>query len=885
MNATTSRAITIGFVIACLTAPASAAIQDEMALVKQRVVTLLRGGEPAAGDPAGDSRYVRSVRVADARRDQFMDDEPMRIVWDDPDDREAPERINHFAGRLRTLAEGYRTPTSRLHGSDAVRERIFAGLEHLLEHFNPDTSRPGNWHPWLISIPSNVGAIALLMEDELPADLRQALETSLTHELQEMVLDGANAASEARNHMYLALLQGDAERLNRAAEHAIDAVTYSTAVGVREDYSYLYHGHIPYAGVYGAGFAHRAAQFMYLFDGTRWAASPAQRELIANLLLEHSRWFVMGPHLDLHVAGRTYARQRSTGSLASAMVLMSRVATSRQAEMGPAASAVLREGASVSTELAAIADELEATEPNPPRGFRFWYASELGAYRSDDYHVGWRQFSTRIQDYEHLEFFRVGGEGGWNLAYGFTNILRDGEEWYADNALHPGIDMNYLPGTTSRVDAHPEADPWTPEASGIGHSLNYGTAALSGGAGWREGGVSGFVLQPVHGNFTAHKSLHFFPGGFWALGSAITVDDAASHNGQPVNTTVLQWVVGDSDAALQLSGNRRVEPGQDTTVLEDVRWAWIDNIACIFAEPTRIHARYVDGVVRLWLDHGVNPRDEAYAYAVLPNASLAEAREFADQATVAPTAHQPHVHTVHDPRRGAESMMFFAAGRSQDVEVDRPTAVYRRRHGDEIALAVQNPMHDGSVIELTMDPPAEIVHADDGIAFGAADDTGRQRFTIDTTLGRIYRLGGGELGRQIGPVPREDLAAFHTFDVQVDSNATQTILTAHIPLEAVEAGYELTLHGFKGHMLHRFDETDIMDRPSENLVRYRWDRALNEAHEPTHSSNQRAGDFRLILRAPMKAARAYFTVPAFNDEGEVQPDAELPVDADNPRRD
>ena len=71
--------------------------------------------------------------------------------------------------------------------------------------------------------------------------VRASLEASLTHQLKLMRLSGANAAWEARNHAYLALLQGDSQRLARAADRIFGTVRYSSDGGVREDFSYLFH--------------------------------------------------------------------------------------------------------------------------------------------------------------------------------------------------------------------------------------------------------------------------------------------------------------------------------------------------------------------------------------------------------------------------------------------------------------------------------------------------------------------------------------------------------------------------------------------------------------------------------------------------------------------
>lgn len=117
------------------------------------------------------------------------------------------------------------------------------------------------------------------------------------------------------------------------------------------------------------------------------------------------------------------------------------------------------------------------------------------------------------------------GSEGWNLAFGFTNILRtDGSgSWFGDDgAILENIDMEHLPGTTSRIGGNPVNPPVTDPGIGtVGYSLNMGTSPYASGVGWGNGGVAGFHLIPKYGDFEAKKSVHFFENGYWALGSDI----------------------------------------------------------------------------------------------------------------------------------------------------------------------------------------------------------------------------------------------------------------------------------------------------------------------------------------------------------------------------
>lgn len=417
-----------------------ASLQSDLDIVKARTVELLAGG--AGNGP----RRTRALASLDERVEALLAKPVVVLTWPAVEDEATlNQHINSQLGSVLSLAEGWASPGGRFVDDPQVLARALASLDNILTLYNADTPRPGNWYYWLIAIPDKLGAIGLLLEPGLPPPLRTRLEASLVFQLRGMNLSGANAAWEARNHAYLALLQQDPERLQRSAQRIFDTVRYSADGGVREDFSYLFHGHIPYAGVYGAGFAETVAQFMFLFDGTRWSASPERRQLLVNLLLEHFRWFVVAGVWDPVVNGRVYDNLRRADGALAAMLFMTRVSHDATAELRGAAAALLRDGTAVHGSVAAFADALVDVAPQPVHGLRYWHTADMGAWADDGYHVSFRQYSRRVQDYEYLN---RQGPSGWNFAYGFTHISRTGREWFdgptETQAVHD-IDWDHLP--------------------------------------------------------------------------------------------------------------------------------------------------------------------------------------------------------------------------------------------------------------------------------------------------------------------------------------------------------------------------------------------------------------------------------------------------------
>jgi hyaluronate lyase len=845
--------------------------------VKSRTVALLAGGE-------GDGPHRRrALADLDGHVDAILQQPESPVTWPAAEGEATvnQEIHRHLAG-VQRLATAWAAPGSRHEGSPAVLKRALRGLDNAVSLVAPGTPRPGNWYYWVIAIPERLGVVGLLLEPALPEGLRRRLEEALTAQLREMTLTGANGAWEARNHAYLALLAGDAGRLDRAARRLFDTLRFSADSGLREDFSYLYHGHIPYAGVYG-GFVETAAQFVHLLDGTPWAARPERRDLLGRYLLEHVAWLIAGGLWDPAVCGRVYDEPRSARGGLSAMLYLTQIASSPSAfsqteGLRRSASALIADGAPIDPAVAAFADRLAAPDDDR-RGFRYWYASELGVYRSDAFRVSLRQFSERVMDYEYLN---RQGPDGWNLAYGFTHVSRSGDEWFDGSRGERPVrhmDWQRLPGTTTRLDAHPRNDAGAPLVQG--YSLNFGRAPLAGGAAAGSRGIAAFELLPTHGDFVARKSVSFFDEGFVALGSGIT-STAAADEARPVLTTLLQWVTPAETTDFVVDG-RAVELGESPVELSAPGWCAVDGVGLVPLQPMTLQARRIGRVVTVWLDHGPAPRGASYAYVLLPAMSADGVQSWAAAPPVTVAAHDETTHVVGRTDSAAgenwQTAAFFEAGTAAGIRVDGPTLLTWSGDGASGAVGVQEPLHTQGRrnVELPLTPTAE-VSADDAVSARVEE---RLHLAVQHERGRIYRAAWGPASSAPHPSPRVELPDLYAFRAGVDADPQRAIFTVDLGASAASSQYTLELHGPRGHRLHTFRDADIVDRPGPTVVRYAWRHGQETpgiGAEDEDGRTQREGDFRLVLETPMTTATQYVSIPHFDAQGRPRPST-LPRDA------
>lgn len=857
--------------------PAATDSLGDLHIVKHRALTYMLGGN------GQDFHRKSAVQKTDTWIEAHLEKQFQPLQWDESAAVIMNQRLAKAASDLHRLAVAYRSDGSRFKGSGKMKERIFAGIGNILEHYNAATPRPGNWYQWLITLPNHLGAIGLLMENELPSALLKRMKETLRHELSpKLILTGTNASWEARNHIYLALLDDDLDRLERAADYVFRSVRYGPRQGIREDYCYLFHGHIPYAGGYGAGFAQTVSEFIYVFDGSPWAIKPVHHEIIRNLLLEHTRWFLAAGQIDLHVRGRTLKRGMGNWNLVlEALLVLAQTNDPGSPEVAKTAAAMLKARPDVDLDLtsAGFADRLQFTDGRLPSGFRYWASGEIGVFKQPSFHVGFRQFSSRVQDYEYL-MREDGGEGGegWNLPYGFTNIMREdgANSWYQsteeEGGMLPEIDLDHLPGTTTRIGAAPENppfrhDPNVPTMSTTGFSLNFGKSSFAGGVGWQDGGVAGFVLEPVYGDFSAKKSLHFFPGGFWALGSDIR-STATAKKDQPVHTTILQWVSRDSEPVLKVGGKSVILEGDQQLTLKKVKWFSLEQekVAVVFHNPTDISVRLKGKVITVWLDHGVNPDAARYAYAVMPDVTPEEAQRFAKNLPFKPERYDGKVHAVADENQQHTGIVFFEPETCLGMTSETPALVFRNGGNEGGVFTLQDPLHGNHDLKITATGiRGKITEIDEAVT--VSKGTGDSMvIEVPSRMGRIYRFGYGAAGSNTSGVPRMNLhpSSYENFSVEANSDAEKTTLTVHLPEDAIQKEYKLSVHFSKSQRLHDFTEADVIDRPTRNIVRYRWNRdpavgppVFSEYLKLSH------GKFKVMLVTELIVMEDDITVPDF----------------------
>jgi chondroitin AC lyase len=126
---------------------------------------------------------------------------------------------------------------------------------------------------------------------------------------------GENMVWLAQNHLYLALVTNDLEKLDHVQAGMVGQCATHPAQtagvrneGIKEDYSFHQHGALLYTGGYGRSFFEDMPQYLWAARDTRYRVPPEGIEAFARYALGSTVWSIYENYYDPSCRGREIAR-------------------------------------------------------------------------------------------------------------------------------------------------------------------------------------------------------------------------------------------------------------------------------------------------------------------------------------------------------------------------------------------------------------------------------------------------------------------------------------------------------------------------------------------------------------------------------------------------
>ncbi|MFM9371474.1 polysaccharide lyase 8 family protein [Streptomyces sp. Da 82-17] len=735
-----------------------AAAEDEFAVLRARWRTLLLGdGFSPTAEPF---RSKLAALGATARRHlDALDPKPGSLwpdaVWADPEPDKDQEsygysgRIQESATRLRTLAEAYCQPGTGLTGDTAARDRIVAAYAHLLADVYHENQTPyGNWYSWEIGAPQPLLDVAVLLHEHLGAELIAATVRAVDHFVPDSKVaqytgtsTGANRIDLCRVLALRGVLDGTAAKVTLARDAMSPTFPYVTkGDGLYADGSLIQHTNVPYTGSYGAVLIDGTGRLLALLDESSWQVTDPKRQLFLDAVEAAYAPFLHDGLMMDGVSGRAISRGLTAGDpngvqqddhlrghavIGSVLVLAQGASPAEAARWRALAKGWLTRdryadvttgrtlGVAALSRVNALLADASVTAAPEPLGHRLFPSMDRAVHRTRTFTASLSSASKRITYYENGNGENVRGwHTGAGMLYWWAGDANGGQ--YSDG-WWPTVDPYRLPGTTASLKrlADGEGGTWgaaTPDTTWAGGTTDgtYATLAQH--------------LLGLSSTLRARKSWFFLDDAVVCLGAGITATD-----GTGVHTVVDNRSLG-ADGTAQLVVDGRV---RDTDGAVDARWAHLDGHAgYVFPGGTPLTTLREDRTgawkdingggattpvtrryVTLTADHGTDPADASYAYAVLPGASRERtAARAADPDWLLTLANSARAQGIRVPSLGFTGVTFWEPGTVGKVDVDAPVCVQivERRDGTAV-LTVSDPNRAVRALRLTWRHPVHTV--------------------------------------------------------------------------------------------------------------------------------------------------------------------------------
>lgn len=687
------------------------------------------GYDPAAEPYA--SRLAETGERARAFRDA-MRPAPDALWPGHPFDPPTGITLSH--SRLWTMTRAYVQRGTGLTGDPGLLADILRGLDHLsATAYHPSVTPYGNWWEWQIGSPRLLTDIVAALYDQAGPGRIGAACAAVDHFVPDSLLADYSGTSTGANRVDLC--RGVALRgiLGRAPERialARDALSpvfphVTEGDGLYADGSFVQHTWVAYSGTYGQVLLDGLGRLLALLAGSAWEITdPLRQNVLDGVEHAYAPFLHDGLVMD-SVNGRAISRGFLTsddrhimrsdhfhgGQLIAAIALLAEGASRAERERWHARVKGWIERDTVSPILTArqydVADLARlhaiAAAPLPaapePVGHRLFPAMDRAVHRRPGFTVNIAMASDRIAHYECGN-----GENprGWHTGSGMVSWWTPGHGDQYTDWFWPTVDWYRLPGTTVSTRRLPDraGGEWgapKPDVRWVGGTTDGEYAAI------------GQHLKGLGSTLDARTSWFCVADAVICLGAGITCAD-----GVPVETVVDNRNLGESGAPALTRGPRwahleghggwLVLDGDLRTLREDRTGAWSD------INTTSTTERRTRRWQTLWLDHGTDPTDAAYAYVLLPGASRHEVtRRAADPYWLRILANDGTCQAVTVPSLGLTAANFWQPGTAGPLTAASPAGVLLRRHGRTATLCVSEPTRTGQPVEIVWDHPVRAV--------------------------------------------------------------------------------------------------------------------------------------------------------------------------------
>ena len=737
-------------------------------------------GSPELNDMSNDSIREKIEALDKAARDKWatMNREPDRfILWGSEPPVESVELARQYGG-LRTLAKAWATFGCEFYQNDEIRVAVIEGVEWMYQHMygRAEIEERGwrsahafNWYYWFCDAPDFLCDIFYCLEDHFTLEDRrkylECFEWCSTFMRNSFKRD--TALSRIWTGTKVGLACEDPDWLyGEYVDFDMLLGFGETEEGPRIDYVQWTHG-MPYNNAYGVLNLDRVLYVASTLAGTPLEfLNPKQYNQFMLIKYMFEAAMYKGQAFMMFRGRQTASTEGGAGGaiVGHAMQMYGMFGEDEDRYLAKflkrsADNPLTKRGIKsiVSIETSRIVDSILGDDELKLDEYEYahaWFTGDRAAQHRNNYAIGIAMSSKREPAWECIN---SANKTGWHTGDGATYLYTDYDHYQfdVDNFIVKNLDLAYrVPGTTE--------DSRERVARSIRSSYNYrGTKSYAGSMqiedkyilaamDFESYNYEGPDVDPNDGDYggsppphkndlRAKKAWFCFDDEIVCLGAGIT-----STMDSPVHTTVEHKRIVSDELGIYIDGVGKMPASEFEKRDTGAAFALMDGHAgYAFPWGGELYARRYTSVnannqdfFELGLEHGKNPENATYAYAILPYASAEKLNTYAKNPDVEIISNTERVQAVIEKSLNIKCYAFHEAADLAGVAADAPCLVTLTRD----TLIVSDPTRECDRITLTLDKSIKPVCASDKIT--VSEEGGRTVVSVNTSMahGRKFEM-------------------------------------------------------------------------------------------------------------------------------------------------
>ena len=594
--------------------------------------------------------------------------------------------------RLQAITVAYHKEGNALYHDEEVINKLNKAIVYWGK-MNPSSS---NWWENQIGVQLRFSRIALFMESIVSKDAMDIMLNKLLEKTPVKYGTGQNNLWFDQNYVYYAIITENGTKHTNSTgfkkldlkELVDDYLSYclvvqtddNTAEAVQVDNSFYMHGRQFYSNGYGMSMFRDMSFWIYMLRETSYAFEQDVIDLMADYMIDGTSWTIRGDIMELYLGYRPYDYDVGYDNYAAEYI----DPLKRMIESDP----------DRADEYQAILDNIQGKNTvNGKNGNYYMWRSGYASHMRDGYGVNIKMDSNQIIGGEWRGSWSGYDKDGGQLIYwtssSASTITVDGDEY---TNVYPTYDWAHCPGTTTAariVQDYANAGRFT---NGTEHTIGVSN------------GKYGNTAYDMNKKGTqVKKGYFFFDDEFVALGSGIN-----STEGVNIHTTLNQCEAEDVNV-----GGQSVAEGTKEQIY-NTNWLYNGKVGYVFLENTDVvvsnsvqtnnpslwdeaKKNETPATFTAYLDHGLKPSNDSYAYIVVPNTTAGAVSQYAGNTPVTVIANNEKVQAVRHDGLKQTQINFYQAGSLEYkdgyiITVDQPCSIIIDESEDarKISVAVND---------------------------------------------------------------------------------------------------------------------------------------------------------------------------------------------------